>query len=195
MKYYVSLVDHDQDVAKLEVAAKQLYREVMLIKQDALCRLENDYSMVEVLQASYNLNEMLHNVVGGLAAKYTRPLELDITEVNFANGMNETDLSYVLSYNVIALKAMAKGAVTTMLGNDAMSDLLGIGKFLGASEIADIESAMVEFFNVVQSVFEKQATEFIEHAVGRGAFTATGVRCSALDMEPGGVIQIEVVEK
>lgn len=195
MKYYVSLVDHHNDVVKLEAAGKQLYREVMLIKQDALCRLEDSYSMAEVLQASYNLNDLLHNVVGGLAAKYTLPLELDITTSSFKEGVSETDLSYILSYNIIALKTMAKGAVEMMLAGGEMKELLGIDKFLGEGEIKAIEKAMADFFDVVQAIFEKQAKEFIEHAVEQGAFTAMGVQCSVLDKEEDGIFQVDVIEK
>lgn len=193
MKYYVSLVDHDEDVKTLETAAKQLYREVMLIKQDALCRMEDKLRMVEVLQASYNLNDMLHNIVGGLAAKYTLPLELDITESNFKTGVSETDLSHILSYNLVALKAMAKEAVTRMLGNKEANELLAIDKLLGEEEIKAIETAMATFFDVVQSIFEKQAKEFIVHAVGEGAFTAMGVQCSVLDKEQEGIFQVDII--
>lgn len=193
MKYYVSLVDHDEDVKTLETAAKQLYREVMLIKQDALCRLEDERSMAEILQASYNLNDMLHNIVGGLAAKYTLPLELDITESNFKTGVSETDLSHILSYNLVALKAMAKEAVTRMLGNKEANELLAIDKLLGEEEIKAIETAMATFFDVVQSIFEKQAKEFIVHAVGEGAFTAMGVQCSVLDKEQEGIFQVDII--
>lgn len=170
MKYYVSLVDHHNDVAKLEAAAKRFYNEVMLIKQDALCRLEATLPMATLLQSSYNINERLHQTVGKLIAKYTQPQELVIDDHNEV--IDSVEIETAISHNVALLRKASENALDDIIAGSDVPGLEGLESHLTESELDAVNAAGEIFFVVVVAVFEKQAAEFLGHVKETQSFSA-----------------------